>query len=138
MSFSESVTLLSVVTEFELVDVVAEGIFTLVFVLRVARVCGVAVVRKVDTDPADKMSLLVCVMVVVVAPPFGNSRMTFFSGKMRSLSSFNIASISRSACVTMHFCDGSHQVSLARSSAVSVKNLLSLVSSIIPCQRPLR
>ncbi len=82
MSFSESVAPLSVVTEFELVDVVAEGIFTLVFVLRVACVWGVAVVRKVDTDPVDKMSLLVCVVVVIVAPPFGNSRMIFFSGKI--------------------------------------------------------
>jgi len=64
MSFSESVAPLSVIAEFELVDVVAEGIFTLVFVLHVDCVCRVAVVQKVDTDPVDKMSLFVCGVAV--------------------------------------------------------------------------
>ncbi len=76
----------------------------MVFVLRMACVCGVTVVQKVDTNPVDKMSLLVCGVVVLVAPPFGNSRITFFLGKIRSLSSFNIASISKLARITTHFC----------------------------------
>jgi len=64
MSFSESVVPLSVIAEFELVDVAAEGIFTLVFILCIDRICGVTVVQKVDTDPVDKMSLFVCRVAV--------------------------------------------------------------------------
>jgi len=138
MSFSEKVDALNVVSVPEATVAADEGRLTFPFVLRVDRVCVVPVVLNIETEPVERGSELVAELAVFVVDIGSISMITFVVGNIRSLSACRILAISLSALVIMQCKVGSHQASFVQSRAVSVKILLSLLTSITPCHKPFK